>query len=346
MIDYPIKVGLVGYGWFAELLSERVFPFVPELRIAAVCDPLAARREQAKVKFRVPTFDQIETLLASSDCEAVIILTPHNTHRALVEAATAAGRHVFCEKAMAVTVEDCLAMIQAAQTAKVKLLVGHMQKLFPPYARAIELVRSGRYGRPLAINVFGFHWCPVFEGWWRSKVACGGLLYWTGVHDIDTMRAVAEDEVSQVYALAGPKTDNYTDYEDSIAVTLRCEKGAIGTLQVAQHDPLREFNLSFALSVLCEGGSVRYLPEAPTLEHAARFGDRLGERFVESFPSHEENENQAYRLEFAHFARVVRNMETPILTCVDGLRCVEVMQAAYESIALEAPVPLKRAFIP
>ena len=89
-------------------------------------------------------------------------------------------------------------------------------------------------------------------------------------------------------------------------MTLKYEGGAIGTLQVAEHDPLREFNDSFALSILCERGSIRYLPENPTVEHRSRDGHDVGELHREMFPKHEDNENAAYRWEFAHFARVVR----------------------------------------
>lgn len=336
MTDRPVGIAITGFGWFAELLCGRVLPFVPEVRILAVCDQIASRRERAAALLGVPVFEDLEAMLRGSDAEGVVILTPHNTHRKLVEMAASAGRHVFCEKAMAVTASDCVSMIRAARTARVNLLVGHMQKLFPPYARVVELVRSGIYGSPVAINVFGFHWCPVFEGWWRKKDACGGLLYWTGIHDLDTMRAIA-GEVKQVYALAGPKTDSYTEYEDSVAVTISYAGGAVGSLQVAEHDPLRDFSDSFALSVLCEQGSIRYFPEAASVEHRPRDGHQLGDLYRESFPSHEDSENEAYRWEFAHFARVVRGLEPILLTATDGLRCVETLEAVYRSLSTGQP---------
>jgi predicted dehydrogenase len=342
MTDAPVSLGLVGFGWFAELLSLRVFPFVPEIRIVAVCDQLPERRERAAALLNVPVFEYMDAMLRETQCEAVVIMTPHDTHRILVEAASASGRHIFCEKAMAVTVADCVAMDRAAKSAKVTLLIGHMQKLFPPYARVIQLVRSGIYGAPLAVNVFGFHWCPVFEGWWRRKEACGGLLYWTGIHDLDTMRTIIGREVAEVFAIAGPKTDLYTEYEDSVAVTIKYEGGAIGTLQVAEHDTLRDFNNSFALSVLCERGSIRYLPEDRIVEHRSRSQHDLGEAQREIFPSHEDNENTAYRWEFAHFARVVRGREALVLTARDALRCVETLQMAYRSMSLGTPVKADR----
>lgn len=336
MTDRPVEIAIAGFGWFAELLCGRVLPFVPEVRVVAVCDQLASRRERAATLLGIPVFEDLEAMLRGSDADGIVILTPHNTHRELVEMAASAGRHVFCEKAMAVTASDCVSMIRAAQAANVNLLVGHMQKLFAPYARVIELVRSGVYGRPVAMNVFGFHWCPVFEGWWRKKEACGGLLYWTGIHDLDTMRAIA-GEVKQVYALAGPKTDSYTEYEDSVSVTLSYEGGATGSLQVAEHDPLRDFSDSFALSVLCERGAIRYYPETASVEHRQRNGHNLGDLFRDVFPSHEESENEAYRWEFAHFARVVRGVEPTLLTATDGLRCVETLEAVYRSLSTGQP---------
>jgi len=245
--------------------------------------------------------------------------------------------------AMAVTAEDCMAMIRAAENARVTLLVGHMQKLFPPYARVRELVRQGTYGRVLAIQVAGFHWCPVFEGWWRSKDACGGLLYWTGIHDLDTMRAVVEREVTEVYAATGAKTETYTEYEDIVSVILKFEGGAIGSMQVAQHDTLLEFSDSFSFSVLCERGSIQYHAENRVVRHRARDGHALGQMQIEKFPSHEHNENVAYRAEFSHFGRVVRGLEPLRMTGIDGLRCVEVLNAIYRSIAEGRPVAVTRS---
>lgn len=338
----PVRVALIGYGWFAELLAESIFRHVVELELVAVCDLREERRLEASRRLGVPAYETVGELLHQSACEAVVVLTPHDTHRSVVEQAVAAGRHVFCEKAMAVTTGDCIAMIRAAGKAGVHLLVGHMQKLLPPYARMLELVRSGRYGRPIAVNVFGFHWCPVFEGWWRTRDGCGGLVYWTGVHDLDTMRAVMGCEVEEVYALAGPPLAGYTEYENVIAVSLRYESGAIGGLQVCELDPLRRFEDSFAMSIVCEEGALRYVPERMVVEHAGRLDLSPGAMATDSFPLFEDGLNEAYRTEFTHFGRVVRGVEEPILPATDGLRCVEVMEAIYRSAKTGQVVRVER----
>ena len=261
-----VKAAFIGFGWFAELLITRVFADVAELEVVAVVDTSEERRQRAEQMglFAVRSMEDLP-----AGCDAVIVLTPHDTHRAIVVDAASKGLHVFCEKAFAVTSADCLVMIDACRSAGVVLTIGHMQKLFPTHARAVELARGGSYGDVVAIHVAGLHWCPVMPGWWRSEESCGGLLYWTGIHDLDTMRAITGSDVASVMAMAGPKTDDYTEYEDSIAVTLRYESGAVASMLVAEHDPIRTFEQAFQISVLLEAGSIHVDPGIGVLDTLA-----------------------------------------------------------------------------
>ena len=325
-----LRVAFVGFGWFAELLVTRVFDDVPELEVVAVVERSEERRGRAQ-ELGLAAVESMDDL--PDDCEAVIILTPHDTHRDLVMAAAGRGFHVFCEKAFAVTSADCLAMIKACRDADVVLSVGHMQKLFPTHARAVELANGGEYGRVHAMQVSGLHWCPVMPGWWRSAESCGGLLYWTGIHDLDTLRAITKSEVASVYAVAGPKTEDYTDYEDSVAVTLSYESGAIASLLVGEHDPLRTFEESFQISVLLEKGSIQVDPATGEVHHAARSGlERSSQRVTESFGSFEGLEEHAYREELQAFARTVLEARGDDRTAEDGLRCIETLEAIYRSL--------------
>lgn len=335
-----VQLALVGFGWFAELLVTRVLADVPQVQVVAVVDPSIERRQAASALglIAVGRLDELP-----SNCEAVAILTPHNTHRALVEQAAGAGLHVLCEKAFAVTSQDCRAMITACAQAGVVLAVGHMQKLFPAYSRAIELVRSGRYGSPVALQVSGFHWCPVFPGWWRTKQACGGLLYWTGIHDLDTMRALAGSDASTVYAAAGRHTDDYTEYEDMVAVTIVYDNGVIGTLQVAEHDPLRTFEESFELSVLLERGSIHLSPVTGTLQHAGRDGMGRSPVIVEVCGTFAEMEESAYRRELMGFAETIKRGQPDWSSATDGLRCVETLETAYRSVRTGSVEPVEKA---
>jgi predicted dehydrogenase len=217
-----------------------------------------------------------------------------------------------------------------------------MQKLFPAHRRAVELARSGELGRVLSVAVGGVHWCPVFPGWWRSADRCGGLLYWTGIHDVDTMRALVGAEADTVYAVTGPRVDGYTDYEDVVAATIRFTNGAVGTVHVAEQWPLRTFEESFVIDVALSGGGIRVTPGEARVEHAARTGHDRGEAVTESFGSFAEMEEEAYRRELEDFVVAVRAGVTDHASAVDGLRCVETLEAVYRSAASGRPEPVRR----
>ncbi len=109
---------------------------------------------------KVPVFENIAAMVRGSNCQAVVFMTPHHTHRELVEAAAASGRHIFCEKAMAVTAADCAAMIHAAKSAKVILLVVH-------HAKALSAERSRNSSSP----VRRIRKAPCSERVWLSLVS-------------------------------------------------------------------------------------------------------------------------------------------------------------------------------
>ena len=337
----PLRLAVLGYGWFAELLHDRVVPGLPELDVVAVVDPSAERRELAESR-GLAAAATLDELVAHTPLDAVAVLTPHDTHRQLVTAAAQHGLHVFCEKAMAVTSTDCVAMIEACREAGVVLVVGHMQKLFGAHRRAIELAGSGELGAVRSVFVDGAHWCPVFPGWWRSTERCGGLLYWTGIHDLDTMRALVGAEAQTAYAVTAPDYDDYTEYEDVVAATIVYDNGAVGTLSVAEQWPLLTFEESFEMRLVLTGGGVRVLPAQAAVEHAVRNGHDRGEVVRETFGSFADMEEEAYSLELEEFVRAVRAGRLDHPSAVDGLRCVETLEAVYRSVASRRVEPVVR----
>jgi predicted dehydrogenase len=231
-------------------------------------------------------------------------------------------------------------MIEAADRHGVKLMVGHKRRLRPAYAYMGEVLRSGVIGQPIAANVLGFHW-RVWDReihWMARRSAVGGLLHWAGVHDVDTMRFLL-GEVSSVFAVEGPKLLDNTDYADSLLVTLCFTNVAVGSLQVSPYFPMFAYRRAFSYQIVGDKGGIWYDPTRMTVEH--QVGD--GPRTVKTFD--EWGFEIAYAAELRSFARWVLLDEPPVLTGVDGLRCVEIMQAAYLSAAerREISLPLSRS---
>lgn len=317
---------MLGAGSFAPVFAR----YVNELAdLVAICDP----NPQARARFveqsslHPAEFAHHDELLAKREVDAVVIASSNDTHRILTLAAAKAGKHVFCEKPMANSVVECWDMVKACEAAGVRLMVGHKRRLRPPYARMVELRET--LGPVVAMSVCAYHDARPydFQGWWTRREQCGGVLSLIGVHKIDWMRAMCGD-VARVRAIAAPQIDARYDYPDTLHVSLEFCSGAIGSLCVSLSYPPLRFRESGGPMVICRDGGMRLSPAMDRIDLYWQHRDDTTsrhERFDDLGFDH------AYRLEFGDFVRWVTEGRTPCLTWREGLRCVEVMEAAQRS---------------
>ncbi|MFN0165919.1 MAG: SMP-30/gluconolactonase/LRE family protein [Bryobacteraceae bacterium] len=334
-----LKVAIVGCGSFGSQMAD-LLASLPPYEIVAACDPDLDRASAVSGKHGGTAFSDYAGCLAHSGADAVALFTPNHIHHPMALAAAAAGRHIFCEKPMAMNVAECHEMIEAAGRARVKLMVGHKRRLRPQYAKMAEFVRGGRYGRVLAVNINGFYRREA-HAWWRRRATGGGLLPYSGVHDIDFMRHICGDAAS-VFARTPVKMNHLTDFEDQISVMIHFETGPVGTLEVCPFSPMLTFRQSFGVHIVFEHGGVLYEPTTMTVR--AQGWDEPMETF--SFDN-EDGFRQAFTREFTSFADWVLRDAEPVLTGWDGLRCVEIMEAAelsaYSGKEVELPLPRQNA---
>ena len=321
-----LRFALFGAGDFGPYFARYI---VEVADLVAVCDPSA----EARTRFRETTglqlaeYDSHQRLLAEVDIDAVAITSPNFTHKEITVAAAQAGKHVYCEKAMAPSLPDCWEMVNACQAAGVRLMVGHKRRLRPPWARMIEL--RDQLGSVAAITSCYYHDARPydFHGWWTREALCGGTLDVTGVHVVDWMRAMCGD-VTTVRATAGPRIDTRYDFPDNLHVSLQFRSGAVADLTVAFSYPLLKFRESAGPLVVCQEGGIRFVP---FLDHI----DLYWQHRDDSEPRHERFDDlgfdHAFRMEIGDFVRWVTEGTQPCLTWHEGLRCVEVMEAAHRS---------------
>jgi len=135
-------------------------------------------------------YSDFQQMLADPNLDVIDICYPPGMHVEATLKALQAGKHVFCEKPMALSIEDCRRMYDAAQSADRLLLIGHVLPFFPEYAHALELVRSGKYGKPIGGNfkriISDPTWIPDFY----DPRAVGGPLLDLHVHDAHLIRLV------------------------------------------------------------------------------------------------------------------------------------------------------------
>ena len=335
-----LRFALFGAGDFGPYLARYI---VEVADLAAVCDP----KPESRAKFRETTglqlaeYDSHQRLLDEVEIDAVAVTSPNFTHKEITVAAAAAGKHVYCEKAMAPTVPDCWEMVRACQAAGVRLMVGHKRRLRPPWARMIEL--RDRLGSVAATTSCYYHDSRPydFKGWWTRKALCGGTLDVAGVHVVDWLRAMCGDVVT-VRATAGPQIDSRYDFSDNLHVSLQFHSGAVADLTVSLSYPLLQFRESAGPLVVCRNGGIRFVP---FLDHI----DLYWQHRDDPEPHYERFDDlgfdHAFRKEIGDFVHWVTDGTQPCLTWREGLRCVEVMEAAHRS-AMKAGEVIKLPLYP
>jgi len=338
MTSRRLRFALFGSGDFGPHFA-RYIQEVAEL--VAVCDPRPDARQSfaRQTGLQLAEFDNPDRLLAGADIDAVAITSPNFTHRDIAVAAALAGKHVYCEKAMAKSVPECWEMVRACEAAGVRLMVGHKRRLRPPWDRMIQLRET--LGPVAAITACLYYDARPYnhQGWWTRADRCGGLLDVAGVHTIDWMRAMCGDVVN-VRALAPPQIDPRYDFPDTLHVALQFQDGATAALSVSLVYPLKKFREAVGAQVICRQGAMyldTYLDHIDLYWQHENDQARRHERFDDLGFDH------AYRRELGDFVRWVADGSPPCLTWREGLRCVEVMEAAHRSARARGtiiPLPL------
>ncbi|MGV8845051.1 Gfo/Idh/MocA family protein [Tessaracoccus sp.] len=199
------RVGLIGYGMRASLAEEAHRPGEGS-RVVAVCDVRADRRAQAQRDYpEAVVVDDIDALLGLGlGLDSAMVFTPDAVHASGVIAALEAGLSVFCEKPMAISVEDCDRMLEAAHRTRSRLYVGHNMRHMPVVTLMHDIIAAGVIGEVKAI------WCRHFVGhggdyyfkdWHADRSRSLGLLLQKGVHDLDVIHWLAGAPPAQVQAM-------------------------------------------------------------------------------------------------------------------------------------------------
>lgn len=226
MTTHPLRVGVIGLGRAFTLMLP-TFVADPRVRLVAAADPLPAARARFTSDFGMPAFADVDALCSQPDLDLVYVASPHQFHADHVVRAFAHRRHVMVEKPMAVSLDECTAMIDAARRAGRHLIVGHSHSFDRPVARVRELIESGEFGQVRMIttmNYTDFLYRPrrpeellTAEG--------GGVVYSQAAHQIDIVRLLGGGRLASVRAMTGA-WDQARPTEGAYSALLRFETGA------------------------------------------------------------------------------------------------------------------------
>jgi predicted dehydrogenase len=226
-----VGLGVVGLGWWGGVLAKGA-------RDSGQAEVVAgfARSEEARAAYAAEqgcrAAGSLEELLADPAVEGVLVATPHSTHLGIVERAAEAGKHVFVEKPLTLTVDEAKRAIEATERAGVVLQVGQNRRRQPANRRIKELLDEGELGTPLQLE--GFHsspsgFKPDLPAWRKDPDECpaGGMAA-CGVHTVDTFRYLV-GPARRVVAFTKPVA-GITDLDEATAAIVEYESGPIGTI--------------------------------------------------------------------------------------------------------------------
>jgi phthalate 4,5-cis-dihydrodiol dehydrogenase len=199
-----MRFGLAGLGIAStQILPE--FAGRPHLQITAAADPRPEGRDKFERQYGGKAYETVEQMCQSSEVDAVYVCTPNHLHAEHVITAAEHGKHAIVEKPMALTLEECEGMNQAAERNGVKLLCGHTHSFDPPVRKMRELVSNGNLGALRMISTWHFN-----EFMYRPRMPQeldaslgGNIIFNQGPHQMDIVRLIGGGRVRSVRAMTG-----------------------------------------------------------------------------------------------------------------------------------------------
>ncbi len=333
-----LLIGLIGAGNMGKALAGGVAA-CDGGRIVAVADTAegaaqAAAAEIAGEGESIDAYTDVGEMLAREDIMAVMVAAPNFLHPQLTRRAAEAGKHVFCEKPMALNVADARSMIDACESAGVKLMIGQVLRYNAPYVWIIDQIRSGALGEPFGMQVtrIAGPWGGVFGQTWRmKKELSGGPLFEVNAHEIDLMRQIL-GEAQTVYA----SMDNYVnpdaDYEDFVHMVVNFEAGGRGALLAGHASRLG----SYDGKIFCTNGAIFFDNRTGNVTYKVGDDDPQTISYADTGRGYERGLDREVR----EFIEAVLDDTEPPIPGIEGLRNTEIAQAAQISAASNRVVEL------
>jgi len=235
------KVGIcvIGSGRAGMIHAANFAKNVPDAKLVAMVDPVEQVARDACAELGISKYyTDYKPALADDEINAVVIVTPTKFHVDIATDAAKAGKHILCEKPMAITVAECRAMNTAAAEHKVALQMGFMRRFDAGFIQAKEIVDSGAIGDVVMVrsNTRG---PSVPQPWMYDIRKSNGPLAEVNSHDIDTLRWFTGSEFSNIYAIGGnyrsPEASaEFPDFYDNVVVAAGFENGMQGMIDGAQ----------------------------------------------------------------------------------------------------------------
>jgi predicted dehydrogenase len=328
----PLRLGLAGLGSMGRN-HLRVISNHPETTLAAIADPDPATLEAAVTQTEAKGFDDPLAMIAGAEIDGVVIAAPTTFHVALALAAIDRGLPVLVEKPLAATVEDGLAIVNAARKKGVRVQVGHVERYNPAVMEMGRLLRAGWLSTVYAIT-------SRRAGPFPARIRDVGVTVDLGTHDVDMLSWIAGERPVRVYAETAQRL--HATHEDLTFGLMHFPSGATGFLDVDWLTPAKRRSLvavgeegMFELDYLTQKLTfTRSNVEMPQMirGYATTFTGDVADIPIQNV--------EPLRAQLDEFVRVLRTGERPYVDGEDGLWAVAIANALLTAAAERRPIDL------
>jgi predicted dehydrogenase len=334
--EAPIGYAVVGLGWISQAAVLPAFRNARgNSRLAALVSGDPEKRGSLADRYDLRSdatfgYEEYEACLDRDDVDAVYIAVPNHLHREYTVRAAERGVHVLCEKPMAGTEEDCRAMIQACDAAGVQLMVAYRLHLEPANLHLVDLVQSGRIGRPRSFDAVFTESVAEDDIRLEPPGKGGGPLYDIGVYCINAARYLFQAEPESVVGMRASRPQAPLDQaSEMLSCALRFPGGRLAS-----------FTCGFGAHAV---STLQLVGDAGSLRMTNAFNFR-GDRQLEAEGHHDQSrtfpETDHFGPQLAYFSDCVIEDRTPEPDGEEGLIDVRIIQALYDSLDRGRPVEL------
>jgi len=334
-----VRLGIVGLGRLGMRHAETARYCVRGAELVAACSlnpaELAGVKEQLGVEHCYSDFGQ---MIAGAGIDAVLVVSSSSEHVSHITQALDAGLHVFSEKPLGTTIEECRTAEKSVETHRnLVFMLGFMRRFDPSYAYAKRQIAAGAVGQPFMVRAYGLDPDALIDGALRFAATSGGIFLDMMIHDIDLARWFLGAEATMVHAIGG--TFKYPDFAlhgdvDNATALMQFEGGGMAlffTGRTAAH------GYHIETEIVGTEGQIR-IDGVPRKNRVTLYSERgTSEACVEAFP---ERFGEAFTLEIQEFVDCIREGRRPEVSVHDGTRATAVAYAATESLRSGKPVYL------
>jgi predicted dehydrogenase len=320
-----VRFGIVGFGLHAVRRLMPGFDLAKSCRVTALTRRDMTKARESATQNNIPlAFDSVADLCRSPEVDAVLVTTPNALHLPDVLTAIEHGKPVLCEKPMGMNAHECRQMVEAARRAGVPLGVAHVFRFEDSTARLRERIAAGQIGRPIFARAeFSYSAKSHLRTWLTdAALAGGGPIGDVGVHCVDALRYILQDEIVRV-AARGMWDKESAGVEAAAVLALEFARGTLGSVMVSMRADYRT-----PLEIVGEDGALRAEDglnvERPIQLELRRPGTPVETEMVSN--------ELAYARQVDTFAAAVRSEAKFPVPGEQGWQNQEILDAAFRSL--------------